>query len=354
MTIYTQNQVTEISKPPQIQNSTPESIKEEKINHLFKESLLLPFQPIKKSFKKVSNFLLRNIMLAPFKGIDPNSQKIALNNNNCEYQYESVKKNGVELGHFKSKINLSETQRPTVIFCRGSDPISFANPFADNYPSVYQYYTDRGIDVITFDYIGTGNNEGDASEEGVYLTAEAAYQYATQDCQIDNDLILFHGYSLGSAAGAKLAAEHKTHLILDRPFSKASLIADKIASELKFNIGKKSISLGKMLFPLRWLLKGMMRSAWHLSTEKHIKKMEKSWICLTGSDDKQMDDRNLHHSERIYNQFAKAQGFQNEEIEKRKNEFLVTVEGVGHFTSLTDLGLMSNLDNFLNKIHWLK
>lgn len=316
--------------------------------------LLIPIWPVHRLFKAVSHIILRDSMLEHFDGINDPSKDSYLHHHKA-YQYEIKHKDGVELGHFKSKKNTSETIRPTVIFCRGNDATSYADTSKlENYMHVYQYYAERGIDVITFDYIGTGNTEGQASEEGVYQTAETAYEYARIDCKIPHDNILVHGFSLGSAPGAKLAADHKTHLILDRPFAKASLIADKEAYETTFKIGSLSIPIGKILFPLRWLLRGMMRSSWHLPTEKYIKNVERRWVCLTGQLDTGMDDKHLHHSKRIYNQFAKAKKMSKAEKKAKKSEFLVKVEGAEHFTSLTDSNVSKHLDAFLTKINWLQ
>ncbi len=87
-------------------------------------------------------------------------------------------------------------------------------------------FTDLGLDVLIFDYRGYGRSEGEVSEQGTYLDAEAAWRYLTDDRRVpEKDIVLF-GRSLGAAVAAHLAARHKPGtLIMESAFTSAPDLA---------------------------------------------------------------------------------------------------------------------------------
>ncbi len=63
----------------------------------------------------------------------------------------------------------------------------------------------RGLSVLVFDYRGYGKSEGSPDETGIYIDAEAAYAFITEELQVPPDRVVLMGRSLGSAPAARLA-----------------------------------------------------------------------------------------------------------------------------------------------------
>ena len=79
-------------------------------------------------------------------------------------------------------------------------------------------FTKRGYDVFMVDYRGYGKSNGRPSEGGLYLDAEAAYQWIIQRVQPE-DLVIY-GRSLGTGVASKLASRFQARLlILETPFN---------------------------------------------------------------------------------------------------------------------------------------
>ena len=74
------------------------------------------------------------------------------------------------------------------------------------------------VNVMMVDYRGYGKSKGEASEEGTYLDAEAAYDYLLT--KPNTRKIIVYGQSLGAAVATELALRHSNvgGLILEAPF----------------------------------------------------------------------------------------------------------------------------------------
>ncbi|PVY39674.1 alpha/beta hydrolase [Pontibacter virosus] len=88
----------------------------------------------------------------------------------------------------------------------------------DSWGWVHETYTDLRYDVFVLDYRGYGKSEGNIqSEAQFYVDVQAAYD-ALKD-RYSEERIVVAGYSIGTAAAAKLAAENKPKLlILQAPY----------------------------------------------------------------------------------------------------------------------------------------
>ncbi len=88
----------------------------------------------------------------------------------------------------------------------------------DSWGWVYEPYTDLHYDVFVFDYRGYGKSEGEISNEAqFYADTQAAYD--TLKSRYKEEQIVVAGYSIGTAAAAKLAAEnHPKMLLLQAPY----------------------------------------------------------------------------------------------------------------------------------------
>ncbi len=76
------------------------------------------------------------------------------------------------------------------------------------------------VNILLFDYRGYGRSKGSPTEDGLYLDAEAAYDYLVNDRRIPPDRIIGYGESLGGAVIVDLAARHPLRgLILEGSFT---------------------------------------------------------------------------------------------------------------------------------------
>jgi uncharacterized protein len=86
-----------------------------------------------------------------------------------------------------------------------------------------------GVNVFIFDYRGYGRSQGRPSEKGIYLDAQAAYDYLIKRPDIDPEKIITFGESLGGAAAVDLATQRKVAgLIVDSSFTKAADMSRKV------------------------------------------------------------------------------------------------------------------------------
>ncbi len=84
-----------------------------------------------------------------------------------------------------------------------------------------------GIAVLALDYRGYGSSGGEPTERGVYLDAEAAWEYLVGRPAIDSTRIAVYGRSVGSAVALYLATEQPVRaVILDSPFTSGQDMAD--------------------------------------------------------------------------------------------------------------------------------
>ena len=72
---------------------------------------------------------------------------------------------------------------------------------------ICQLLTSLGLDVLIFDYRGYAENAGSPSEQGLADDAQAIWNYATQQAQLQPERLLIYGESLGGGVGTRLAAE---------------------------------------------------------------------------------------------------------------------------------------------------
>ncbi len=70
------------------------------------------------------------------------------------------------------------------------------------------FLRDLGLNVLIIDYPGFGRSEGRPSENGCYLAAEAAWDFATREKKVAPKDVIVFGRSLGGTVAARLAARH--------------------------------------------------------------------------------------------------------------------------------------------------
>ncbi len=103
-----------------------------------------------------------------------------------------------------------------------------ASNIANRAPA-YEFLRDIPANVLALEYRGYGHSEGKSSEAGLYLDAEAAYQYLVSTKHLDPKSIISFGQSLGTVVAAHLAAHHVVGgVVLEAPFPSACRVASKI------------------------------------------------------------------------------------------------------------------------------
>lgn len=137
----------------------------------------------------------------------------------------------------------------TILLCTGSHQSfeHYAVPMVEALLSM-------GHHVMAFNYEGYGLSEGIASEQGVYRSVEAAYQYLVQNKNRDDKSIVAWGYSLGSGAVVDLASKHNDiDIVIDRGFSSMSQAAYqqapkglKSTAKVIFKVGSHFDNLSKL------------------------------------------------------------------------------------------------------------
>jgi fermentation-respiration switch protein FrsA (DUF1100 family) len=87
-----------------------------------------------------------------------------------------------------------------------------------------------GVNIMILDYRGYGRSEGSPSENGLYLDAEAAFEFLVSQRSVDpeSELVLF-GRSLGAAVAVELAVRHQVRgVILESGFTSVKDMAQRI------------------------------------------------------------------------------------------------------------------------------
>jgi len=103
-----------------------------------------------------------------------------------------------------------------------------ASNIANRAPA-YEFLRDTPGNVLALEYRGYGRSEGTPSEKGLYLDAEAAYQYLVNTKRLEPKSIISFGQSLGTAVAVHLGAHHTVGgVILEAPFPSASGVASKM------------------------------------------------------------------------------------------------------------------------------
>jgi len=114
----------------------------------------------------------------------------------------------------------AEDARGTILFCHGNggnishrlDTLTILNALK--------------VNVFIFDYRGYGASEGEPSEEGTYLDAEAAWTYLAEERKAAPDDVVVFGRSLGGGIASHLATTHTPRaLVLESTFTSVADMA---------------------------------------------------------------------------------------------------------------------------------
>lgn len=118
-----------------------------------------------------------------------------------------------------------------------------------NRADVYRFLHALPANVLAVEYRGYGRSEGAPTEAGLYLDAEAAFEFVRRVHHIPEGRVISFGQSLGTAVAVDLAARHKVGaLVLEAPFISARAVARRfywflpgvgVVLRSKFETGQK-------------------------------------------------------------------------------------------------------------------
>lgn len=115
---------------------------------------------------------------------------------------------------------LPVTNAPHVIlYCPGNAEDLFTSSF------YFDELNTAGVSVLCIAYPGYGLSVGDATEQGCYDAADAAYRYLTETQKFTPSQISVLGYSIGTGPACYLAEKYPVgHLILEAAYKSAPRI----------------------------------------------------------------------------------------------------------------------------------
>jgi pimeloyl-ACP methyl ester carboxylesterase len=152
-------------------------------------------------------FYQERLLYFPLRGISTTPAQVGL-------PYEQVVLTTSDNVRLSGWFVPAESGQPVLLFFHGN-----AGNVSHRLESILQFHR-LGLQVFIIDYRGYGHSEGQTTETGTYLDAEAAWQYLVTQKNFEPDEIIIFGRSLGGAVAAALAERHPPRgLILESTFT---------------------------------------------------------------------------------------------------------------------------------------
>ncbi|CAF2928655.1 unnamed protein product [Rotaria sp. Silwood2] len=118
--------------------------------------------------------------------------------------YETIKietSDNEKLHGYLIKQNHHSDECETLVFFHGN-----AGNIGHRLQNAHLLYRACNINILLFDYRGYGKSTGKPSETGLYIDAQAVYDYARKRTDLNQEKIFFFGRSLGGAVALHLAS----------------------------------------------------------------------------------------------------------------------------------------------------
>jgi fermentation-respiration switch protein FrsA (DUF1100 family) len=152
----------------------------------------------------------------PFSRIEATPAELNLN-------YENIAvtaRDGIEIsGWFVPAVK----PRATILFCHGN-----GGNISHRLEKI-KMFNFLNLNVLIFDYRGYGKSKGRPSENGLYLDAEAVYEYLVNKRNISPRKIIAYGESLGGSVAVDLAERREMGgVIIEEGFTSVGDMAKKI------------------------------------------------------------------------------------------------------------------------------
>jgi fermentation-respiration switch protein FrsA (DUF1100 family) len=196
-------------------------------------------------------FTERRQLYYPMRGIEMTPEGAGL-------KYEDVyfaTSDGVKLNGWLMK---ADSSRGVALFCHGN-----AGNISHRFDTIL-ILRQMDLDVFIFDYRGYGRSGGFATERGLYLDTQAAYEFLIKEKKMaPRDIVLF-GRSIGGNVAIDLASRHEA----------ACLISESAFSSIE--------DMAKSIYgvrPPRWLLSN------HFDALSRIKEVNLPKLIIHSRDD---------------------------------------------------------------------
>jgi fermentation-respiration switch protein FrsA (DUF1100 family) len=152
----------------------------------------------------------------------------------------------------------AKDEHGVILFCHGN-----AGNISHRLESI-NIFNQLNMSVFIFDYRGYGMSEGKPGEKGIYLDAEAAWNYLCDFREIRPEKLIIFGRSLGAAIAAWLAKEK----------SPAAVILESSFTSIP--------ELGTKIYPF---LPVRLISRFHYSTAKHVQDIHCKKLFIHSKED---------------------------------------------------------------------
>lgn len=119
----------------------------------------------------------------------------------------------------------------TVLYCHGNA--------GNMYHRLHKvkFFHEMGVNFFIFDYRGYGKSTGKPNEKGLYKDAQAAYDYLISRKDVNKNMIVVYGKSLGGSVAADLCVNRKAcALMLEGSFASVALRAQQLYPFLPMKI----------------------------------------------------------------------------------------------------------------------
>lgn len=177
-------------------------------------SLVFTFLLLLFSFNAYLYVKQPNMVFYPISEVDVSPEEWGLSYENVELKLkDNTKISGWYLPHPQAN--------KTVLFFHGN-----GGNISHRGDSLYVFHKLK-MNVLIIDYVGYGNSEGVPSEQGLYQSANVAWQYLVSTKKFKPGNIIIFGRSLGGAVAVDLASKVKAGgLILESTFSSVRDLVD--------------------------------------------------------------------------------------------------------------------------------
>ncbi len=86
-----------------------------------------------------------------------------------------------------------------------------------------------GLAIVAFNYRGTGESQGRATEEAINRDAAEIYRFVLNDLGVDSSRVIFWGHSIGGAVATELGRQHPpAGIVLEGTFRSAEVMAKRM------------------------------------------------------------------------------------------------------------------------------
>jgi uncharacterized protein len=165
----------------------------------------------------------------PLRTVPPDSANL---------KYKSIylrSEDGVKLSGWVVLSDKDTLGSPWLLFCHGNaSDISYID-----YIERYKLFARLGINVMTFDYRGFGESDGNPSEAGLYKDAIAVYNYLTLTKNVPPEKIIIYGHSLGTGVAIELATRvPAAALVVEAGYQSVPEVAHQLYPFLPLSIFK--------------------------------------------------------------------------------------------------------------------